>query len=75
MAVSFAGAAMWPLKSLGFDPGRALANAHPTPEQLRARREEQHAYIAAAIARPSDGTRRAVGGNRSSQFARQRHAN
>ena len=74
MAVSLAGAALWPLKSLGFDPGRALANAHPTPEQLRARREEQHAYIAASLQHPTDGTRRSVSGSRSGQFAKQRHA-
>ncbi|HJQ41855.1 MAG TPA: hypothetical protein VJ831_02120 [Jatrophihabitantaceae bacterium] len=34
-----------PLRPLGLDPGRALANASPTPEQRAARRTEQLHYI------------------------------
>ena len=34
-----------PLKPLGLEAGRALANAKPTPEQLRRRRAEQFRYI------------------------------
>lgn len=34
-----------PLKSLGLEPGRALANAKPTAEQRQKRRAEQFRYI------------------------------
>jgi len=34
-----------PLRRLGLDSGRALANAQPSPEQLRASRAVQLAYI------------------------------
>ena len=37
--------AILPLRPFGLDPGRALANAKPTPEQLAARRNEQLRYI------------------------------
>jgi len=33
------------LRPLGLDPGRAVANARPTPAQLRERRKEQLQYI------------------------------
>ena len=39
-----------PLKSLGLEPGRALANANPTPDQLKRRRAEQFRYIVLSCA-------------------------
>lgn len=38
-------AALLPLRPLGLDPGRAVANAQPTAEQRYARRKEQLQYI------------------------------
>jgi hypothetical protein len=43
------------LKALGLEPGRALANAKPSPEQLKARRDEQLRYIVAHCSR-SEGS-------------------
>ncbi|MDT4939088.1 MAG: hypothetical protein QOG80_2759 [Pseudonocardiales bacterium] len=39
-----------PLRPLGLEAGRALANANPTPDQKRARRAEQLRYIVAQCA-------------------------
>jgi hypothetical protein len=36
---------MWPLRSVGLDPGRALSNAQPSPAERNAWRLEQRAYI------------------------------
>jgi hypothetical protein len=40
--------AAWPLRRLGLDPGRALANAQPSPAEVQASQVEQLAYIQAA---------------------------
>jgi hypothetical protein len=48
----------WPLRSLGFDRGRALMNANPTPLQIEQQRCEQRAAILEGLAH--DGTRRSV---------------
>jgi len=40
--------AAWPLRRLGLEPGRALANAQPSPAEVQASRAEQLAYIQAA---------------------------
>jgi len=40
--------AAWPLRRLGLQPGRALANAQPSPAEVQASRAEQLAYIQAA---------------------------
>ena len=37
--------AFWPLRPLGLDPGRAVANARPSAAALYARRTEQLQYI------------------------------
>lgn len=37
----------WPIRSLGLDPGRAGANAQPSPGKRQAQRLEQWAYIQA----------------------------
>jgi hypothetical protein len=42
-------AAAWPLRSLGLDPGRALANAQPTPDVRQAQRLEQWVYVRAGF--------------------------
>jgi len=39
--------AAWPLRQLGLEAGRALANAHPSPATVQAGRTEQMAYIRA----------------------------
>jgi hypothetical protein len=39
--------AAWPLRRLGLEPGRALANAQPSPAVVQASRAEQLAYIQA----------------------------
>jgi hypothetical protein len=38
---------MWPLRSVGLDPGRALANAQPSFEERQAQRLEHWAYVLA----------------------------
>ena len=43
----------WPIRWLGLEPGRALANARPSGVVLRAARAEQRAYIQAAHPEPS----------------------
>jgi hypothetical protein len=60
MHLSFQQAALWPLRPLGLNPGRAIQNANPTAEQAQARRAEQHAYIAARFGVPEafDGSQR-----------------
>lgn len=40
--------AAWPLRRLGLEPGRALANAQTSPAEGQASRAEQLAYIQAA---------------------------
>jgi hypothetical protein len=40
--------AAWPLRRLGLEPGRALANAQPPPAEVQASRAVQLAYIQAA---------------------------
>lgn len=40
----------WPLRSLGLESGRALTNARPSIEALRASRDEQHRSILEGIA-------------------------
>ncbi len=52
MHINLHEAALWPLRSLGLDPGRAVVNARPTPEQVRARRAEQFVYIASQYVSP-----------------------
>lgn len=47
-------ASLLPLKPLGLEPGRALANANPTPEQNRRRRTEQFRYIVRHCAEAQD---------------------
>jgi hypothetical protein len=47
---------MYPLRRIGLDPGRALRNARPTPDELARARAEQLRYIqtrmpAVAVAR------------------------
>lgn len=47
---------MYPLRRIGLDPGRALRNARPTPDELARARAEQLHYIrsrmpAVAVAR------------------------
>lgn len=44
-----ASAALLPLRWLGLDPGRALANAHPSARRRRVDRAEQFAYIASRL--------------------------
>jgi hypothetical protein len=46
--------AAWPLRRLGLEPGRALANAQPSPAAVQASRVEQLAYIQAAYPAQSD---------------------
>jgi hypothetical protein len=46
--------AAWPLRRLGLEPGRALANAQPAPAEAQAGRVEQLAYIQAALPVQSD---------------------
>jgi hypothetical protein len=41
--------ASWPLRSLGLDSGRALANAQPTPAVRQAQRLEQWVYVRAGF--------------------------
>jgi hypothetical protein len=65
--------ALWPLRSLGLEPGRSLANARPTPEEVQRSRAEQHAYILEGLARPRDGVHRRTD-DRAGSFDRQRHA-
>ncbi|HEV7205116.1 MAG TPA: hypothetical protein VGN18_10930 [Jatrophihabitans sp.] len=36
---------MYPLRRVGLDPGRALRNARPTPDELARARAEQLRYI------------------------------
>jgi hypothetical protein len=55
MHLSFQQAALWPLRPLGLDPGRAIHNANPSTEVKAARRAEQHAYIAARFGVPEAG--------------------
>jgi hypothetical protein len=38
---------LWPLRSFGLEPGRALINAQPSPQERRAQRLEQWAYVQA----------------------------
>ena len=45
--------AAWPLRRLGLDPGRTLANAQPPPAELQASRAEQLAYIQATHPTPT----------------------
>jgi hypothetical protein len=52
MHLSFQQAALWPLRPLRLDPGRAIHNANPSTELKAARRAEQHAYIAARFGVP-----------------------
>lgn len=40
-------AAMWPIGSFGLEPGRALTNARPSPQERQAQRDEQWAYVRA----------------------------
>jgi hypothetical protein len=51
--------ATWPLRQLGLEAGRALANAHPSPATVQAGRIEQMAYIRATHQR-SEVPRRTV---------------
>jgi hypothetical protein len=46
--------ALWPLRRVGVDPGRAIANARPRPGQLRVWRREQLFYITERIAAHHD---------------------
>jgi len=46
--------AFWPLRRVGIDPGRAMANARPQRSQLRVWRREQLAYITERIAAHHD---------------------
>jgi len=46
--------ALWPLRRVGVDPGRAMANARPQPGQLRVWRREQLACITDRIAAHHD---------------------
>jgi hypothetical protein len=39
----------WPFRSLGLEPGRALANAQPTAEVRQAQRLEQWVYVRAGF--------------------------
>jgi hypothetical protein len=41
--------ASWPLRSLGLESGRALANAQRTPAVRQAQRLEQWAYVQAGF--------------------------
>ena len=43
-----------PLRRLGLEPGRALANAQPSPAEAQTSRAEQLAYIQAAPPVQSD---------------------
>jgi hypothetical protein len=42
------------LRQLGLEPGRARANARPSPERVRAQRIEQFRFIVANCARRND---------------------
>ncbi len=44
-------AARWYLRSLGLEPGRAVANSQPTPAQVQARRTDQFNYIVSRCSR------------------------
>jgi hypothetical protein len=54
--------ALWPLRRVGVDPGRAIANARPQPGQLRAWRREQLFYITDRIAAHHDQATAHAGG-------------
>jgi hypothetical protein len=43
--------ALWPLRSVGLDPGRALANARPSADEREAQRHEQWRYVQERVAR------------------------
>jgi len=42
------------LRQLGLEPGRARANAHPSPERVRAQRIEQFRFIVANCAQHNE---------------------
>jgi hypothetical protein len=42
--------ALWPLRQMGLESGRALQNANPSPAQRQAARAQQFAYIKARLA-------------------------
>jgi hypothetical protein len=52
---------MWPLRSVGLDPGRALANAQPAPDARQARRLEHWAYVQARFDTRGSATARTGG--------------
>jgi hypothetical protein len=54
--------ALWPLRRVGVDAGRAIANARPQPGQLRAWRREQLFYITDRIAAHHDQATAPAGG-------------
>ena len=78
MRLNVSATALSVVRSLGLEPGRAIANANPSPEVVAARRADQHAWIQAGLARPTDGVHRSVrpaSRDRSSAFtAQRRHA-
>lgn len=76
MRLNVSSTALSVVRSLGLEPGRAIMNANPSPEVVAARRADQHAWIEAGLARPSDGVHRVVRPgtrDRSGAFAAQRH--
>lgn len=52
------------LRPLGLEPGRALANANPTPEQRELRRAEQFRYIAMNCAQAAAPESNSIGDER-----------
>jgi hypothetical protein len=56
MLIDVRRAATWPLRSVGLDPGRALANARPGVAERDAQRRELRTYIQARFPakRPAD---------------------
>ena len=45
--------AAWPLRRLGLDPGRTVANAQPPPTEVQANRAKQLAHIQATHPTPN----------------------
>jgi hypothetical protein len=43
--IGFGGIPRWLLRPIGFDPGRSLANAQPSPAEQHAQRIEMWTYV------------------------------
>ncbi len=57
MNIDLGRAAWWPLRTLGLDPGRALANAQLSAAEVQARRDELRAMVMKRFPRPESPAR------------------